>query len=166
MAILPDSQENDMTAIHLGNKVEDIVTGLTGIVTSYVDRTIMCRRWHVQPHSTKVEDAAEIDELSLVFIADGIADKAVPPVPNDFQLKEILRDKFSKIQGEATARMVSLNGCVYYMIQEEGVDDKGAPKPAYWINVHHLERVSEPPTVTEEVSKKDTGGPMTQAIRL
>lgn len=63
--------------ITLGNKVRDIVTGQTGIVTSRVEYINGCTQYCMTPPAVdnKREDGVYVDEAQLEVIGDGVAVK-------------------------------------------------------------------------------------------
>ena len=68
----------------LGDRVQDQITKLTGIVVSTTDWLYGCRRLCVQPEDLdkdgKLRETAHFDEAQLVVVQRGVIEPTVQPV--------------------------------------------------------------------------------------
>lgn len=72
-----------MSKIQLGDKVKDVVSGMTGIVTGITDHLHGCRRMLIEPDKLKTDgtlaDAWVMDEYRLKVVKAGvIKPQAIP----------------------------------------------------------------------------------------
>jgi hypothetical protein len=149
----------------LGNRVIDIVTGLTGVATSFCEQLNGNHRYAVQP---KVDSRNEmprstwVDADLLEVVDDGVASKVKPPAPEALaiELGKIGRDKASGIRGLMISRQTYINGCVFYeLLPPADLSTRVLElAPTVMIDSFLIEVESEPPM---KAVRTGTGGPPT-----
>lgn len=73
---------NKIKGVQLGNKVEDVVTGLQGIASSKVEYLNGCVQFGVKPRvgeDGKMPDAVYIDVQQLIYLGEGVLIEQVDP---------------------------------------------------------------------------------------
>jgi len=157
------------SAIILGNKVEDVITGIVGFVTSIIERHNGMLRYGIQPVSedkTKVLDAYDIDAVGVVFVADGIMGRVIPSRGIHFELGSVLKDNVSGFEGMAMARNTFINGCVHYCLVPTTLDKDGKLRDSHWLPDDQLKLIKKPATAPVKASKEVPGGPATKSVRM
>lgn len=154
--------------IRLGHKATDLVTGMVGFVTAYTDALGSARRWTLQ--LTEVKDgnypnAFDIDDAQLEYVE---TKKPLTPTDPDpammaIELGSSVMDRVSEYRGKTVARIVFLNGCVYYRLEGPVMKDKPTEINSQTFPAVRLEVLSTPPA---PVKRPGTGGPVTPSIRM
>lgn len=151
-------------AIKLGNYVRDQVTGLEGYAYQMFTKLNGTVQFAIQPvcKDNVLPDPVFVDVFTLVYVNDGVAN-IVPAIDKHFiEFGEHVVDVASKQHGIVTGKVIYLNGCVYYEVTVESVDNKH-PDVFYCehkrldvvqadINHNIIDRV--------KVKSAKTGGPM------
>ena len=149
---------------YLGKNCRDIVTGIEGICTSYVEWMYGCRQYNLQSKTdgtkTKRDLSGAFFEKQLEIIDDGIVSKVeIPPEePPRFFGKEV-RDKVTGIKGMCVGRSIWLFNTTQYIIEIPAKDpDKGTRLE--WLDEGRLEAVEQPEReiAPEEVKSPRPGG--------
>ena len=152
-----------MTAIKLGMRVRDAVTGIEGITDAIAATLHGNRRICICPpmKDDKIVDSVWVDEVG-VEILDPIAltAKAVPlaHVGTD-RLGEAVRDRVSGFAGIIVDAVFSMNGCVQHGVQ--GKYDKPGTEPlTCYFDSGRLDKIPEKKSVS--VDQTGSGGPRTR----
>ena len=108
------SQGNE---IRMGSEVQDVTTGLTGIVTSRADQFNGNVQWGVQPRcpatdQTRLPETWSFDAATLTWVGPGLEDKARESATPRVQLGDHVKDIASGVKGVAVTRWTYINGCV------------------------------------------------------
>lgn len=157
-----------MKPIQFGHKAADLVTGMVGFVTAYTDSLGSARRWTLQ--LTEVKDgnypnAFDIDEVQLEYVATKKPLAPADPDPDmmKIELGSSVVDKVSGYSGKVTARIVFLNGCVFYRVEGPMIKDKPTEINTQTFPAMRLE-VTGTPAFAQK--RPGTGGPVTPSIRM
>lgn len=154
-------------AVALGSKAKDKVTGFEGIVTSRTQCLHMGNRYDVTPVGVapdgKLKEVYGFDEAALEVMPDKPIEKVGEP---NFQhdLGVRARDTVSLIEGVIITRTQYLHLCNRYILQPQGLSDKGGKKDLVSADEKALLILEEKPVV--EVRRRDTGGPPTPSPRI
>jgi hypothetical protein len=167
------------TTIRVGATVRDAMTGFTGTAMSRVELMGGNVQFAVQPKLAadakpgEFPDAVNIDHHLLDFVDAGLSPRATEPPPVTVELGDKVYDIVTGLEGIAVSRITFLNGCIYYNVQQQKMQDKqtgieGAPEPMF-LSQARL-GVVKPAAAAVQVPKATTagrvpGGPSTCAQR-
>lgn len=116
--------------LKLGMTLRDTLTGFTGIAAARVEMLDGNIQLAIQPYvgaDTKTGEmpgGMNIDIHTLEYVSDGISDRATTPNKYTIAVGDKVRDTVTGIEGIAIDRIVYLNGCVYYNVQQTKVTDR------------------------------------------
>lgn len=152
--------------IAMGSRVKDKVTGFEGIVTSRAQCLHMGNRYDVTPPGVapdgKLKEVYSFDEAALEVTPDKPIEKVGEP---DFQhdLGVKARDTVSLIEGILITRTQHIHLCNRYIIQPQGVAEKGGKRELIAADENAIEVLRREPVVP--VVRRDNGGPPTPVPR-
>jgi hypothetical protein len=159
--------------ISLGQVVEDITTGYAGYATQRLDLLNGSVQYAVQPAARVGEaypDGANIDELILKVVSDGIIERCIPPAAAEIPLGSKVRDIATGLEGITIVRTTFINGCVYYTVAPKvyGAGPfKGHRTEESFIAQTRLKVVSVGISKVSKVAKRaPRGGPTTKLRRM
>lgn len=161
----PTTQGNKMQPVKLGNIVEDEVTGFCGTATAILEPATGMNQICIQPRGegTVIPEAMFIDEYSVKFVDEGLANRLPIPAVPKFIFGQEVRDVISDQIGIVTSKITYMNGCVHFAVTPKSQENKSPD--VFFIDQNRLEPVSS--GVQEKLAgakKSDSpGGPMTRA---
>jgi len=148
----------------LGQKVECLVTGFSGIATGIAEYLHGCERVEVQSSMDKdgkVEDSVMFDLPQLKVIDKKQVVKSKTP-KSLIKLGQRITDPISGMEGIATGRVVHLNGCARILMSIKA-DKEGKHQPGTWFDEPLLKIVKEKREVKQGL--RTTGGPCEKPSR-
>jgi len=145
--------------IQLGQKVQDRISGFSGIVNTVGDHIAGCRRIGVRPSQSgdNLEETIQRgdeefffeEQLNVLEVENQFTDVAEDSVTEvDFELGEWAQDKVSKFQGSICVINCHLYNCPQIMLRSNG------PEPeTLWIDEPQVEVLDE--GVSDEFGEHD-----------
>lgn len=151
------TQEVSNHVFQLGDKVEDLLSGLVGILGSRsIDLNGMVQL-AVHPNVNEKGEANYVDAVQIKLVEAQV----VPFVPVPEDVPDYMGCKVEHVvsgfKGIVTERVEYLNGCVRYCVQGK-VDDKN-PKGAMSYVPYQQLKVTKQNKVAVTSPEKSTGGP-------
>ena len=146
-----------------GQKVEDLLTGVTGLISSSSLTAAGYNQHGVQPASKEgdgMPDAWHIDDIQLKLLSEGLDNKKVFEVDFKYTPESKARDTITNLKGTITRCLYYLNGCIHYHLQAEIMDGK-IPEPIS-VDEQFIELIKSTPAPNlEEETRR---GPSEKAI--
>lgn len=134
------------STIKLGNVVRDLTSGFTGIAVNRNTRLNGTIQYSVQPPSKDgtLPETVSLDENTLEFVEDGIADKATPPTYDAaIVLGSRVKCLLTGIEGLVESKTEYMNGCAAYLVCHKSKDKKNDTILADWVDQCRLEVIDE-----------------------
>jgi hypothetical protein len=146
--------------ILLGQKVKDLVTGLTGIAITRAEFISGAPRVGVQPGLGKDGNPLETHEFdeSQLKVLDVKRVVKTEPNPALVDIGQEGKDRITGFKGIITGRAVFLNGCARIALQPP-VDKEGKARKIEWFDETNIESKRKKVVAAKEEPKKRTGGP-------
>lgn len=160
-----------MSAIKLGQRVRDIVSGFNGIAISRLDQLNGNVQYAVQPMQkdgeTAYPEAMYIDHHMLEVLDEGVSDKVTKPVFLPLKLRTLgaeVRDTITDFTGIATQKATYMNGCVSFDVVSKNKKKGGAL--CSWFDHSRLEVIGAgAQAIAAEPSADKPGGPSQRVQR-
>lgn len=165
--------------IKLGNKVKDVVSGFTGIVTARMTSLNGMVQYVVRPPQTKdkpdiLPDAQFFDYQQLKIMTGGLKDIISNIVQTDIELGTQVEDIVTGFKGTAIAKMEFTNGCLQICIKpkmSKKDKDEGKMPEGEWVDSNQIKIVSKgtntiKKTIDAKKDKDDPGGDLSCLPRL
>lgn len=155
--------------IRLGYTARDKVSGFTGVAHSRLEFLTGNVQYSLQPPAKDgvLPDLIAFDEHQLEEVPGAAVPSIAPPADTGVKLGEKVKDIVSQVEGIATRRVIFLNGCVYYTVQDVKANKDGSIVE-HFLEWKRLERTGA--GVTAKIAKRDepakvrTGGPNTRGM--
>lgn len=156
-----------MKEVKLGQKVQDQVTGLIGIVTGIGYWPNMCRRISVQPPLNKktgaVPESEDFDEPQLKILEEKPVVAVQPTRDALYEFGQEGYDTYSGFKGKIVSRCIYIHGCARVCLQSQDGSFKDQTR-TMWVNELHFKptgKILKPAKgeKQEEKAKKSSGGP-------
>ena len=148
--------------IELGSVVEDIATGIEGMVVNLqieMDHTEYLR---FQPRGLNPKTGHPVDSMWLVEARLKGGNRIPMPELPLHVLGTIVTDNASGFTGMAVNMVLYLNGCFHFNVQAKGQQDSGAPIETCNFDIRRLSGEAIVPLTKEEqtVSEKKNPSPI------
>lgn len=141
-----------------GQKVKDILTGLTGVIDMQTILYTGNIQYSIQPQvkegETSRPDSWYVDEESLELVENAIPGAGAEMVAFEFETGEKVKDKITGHKGIIIRSVFDLNRCIRYVVQGKVAKNNKVPDAVY-INEKAIEPIGE--KILSETS--DQGGP-------
>lgn len=151
----------------LGITVTDVVTGFEGVITARSQHLHMCNRYDVTPTGTtsdgKLKEVYSFDEDALKVVS-AVPIAEVPQPVFKYGLGGKAKDAVTLIEGVVVSRVQYLHLCNRYIIQPQGLTEKGERKSMFGIDESAVVPLVTPELSIPAVKQKD-GGPPTRVSR-
>lgn len=147
-----------------GQKVEDMLTGVQGIVSANVVLIEGYQQVQIQPKSDTGKDIPDgwlVDDVQLKLIEGGLDVPKVYEVEFKYNVGDKVKDTVLGLVGIITKAVYYLNGCIHYKVQPKIGEDLKIPEPLM-VNEKLLEILE--PIESYEPAKEEpiTRGPSTR----
>ena len=117
----------------IGYTVRDVVSGLTGIATRYIEMLSGSKQYAIQPRGDGKEMPAgyDIDVQTVEAVSPRVL-AVISPDPNVVvRLGDEVEDIITGLRGIATVKTTFANGCTYFDVVGRKTPDDDDPKAAF-----------------------------------
>lgn len=152
-----------MSKIKLGNKVKDIVTGMSGTATARTKYLNGTTQVLIKPEGVnndgKSMEGEWVDVGQVVYVDNGVTNDVatVEQTKTNIKLGDLV-EHFSGFKGTTTERIEYLNGCVYFGVTPKAKEENVLPDTKY-LPTQYLSKLDK----RVKVKKDDAGGPPSMA---
>lgn len=155
--------QKSASAIKLGSLVKDTITGFKGIAVGRTEFAFGCIHIKIQAEGLTIAG----DPIPVHSFDDQRIEVLGPPKhswpepkPTTIKLGNAVRDIATGIMGVASAKCVSLDGHVNFIIEPSGLTPDGAPKSPFYVSAAHVVVLDKRELKVSKDSVATSGGPM------
>jgi len=148
-----------MSTIKLGSKVEDLVSGFQGIVTTMIECSNGNVRCAVTPRTTDPSVKAEgvtFDLKQLRKMRGGLENTAQPQAKHAAKMWDKVKDRVTGDSGTVVAIHIYLNGCIHYECERSDFKREKHESTYFVVEAHRVDVTG----AMDAPKSKPTGGPV------